>query len=89
MARTVKDEWVSQSSRRRRLYKKYLPKGQKVKCWICGQPGADQLDHKKPRSKFPDLIWDESNIVPAHSDCNNAKGASLDPPGIGYPSEEW
>lgn len=83
------DEWVMQSSRRARLRKKFLPKGQVVKCWICGMDGADQLDHKLPRKKFPDLIWDEANIVPAHADCNNAKSDTLDPPGIGYPSEAW
>ena len=84
-----KDEWVSNSRRRSKLYAKYLPKGTVVKCWICGMDGADQLDHKLPRSKFPDLIWDESNIVPAHGDCNNQKSDSLSPPGIGFPSESW
>lgn len=85
------DPWVNQSSRRRALYKKFLPKGKKVACWICGQdePSADQLDHKLPRSKFPDLIWDESNIVPAHGDCNNKKSDNLTTPGIGFPSEAW
>lgn len=83
------DEWNNNSYRRRQLKKKFLPKGVVVKCWICGQPGANQLDHKKPRKKFPELIWDESNIVPAHDDCNNAKSDSLDPVGIGVPSEEW
>ena len=85
----VKDEWVSNSSRRRKLYAKFLPKGVVVKCWICGQPGANQLDHKKPRKKFPELVWDESNIVPAHDDCNNAKSDSTTPLGLGTPSEDW
>jgi len=83
------DEWVQQASRRRRLYKIFLPKGTNVKCWICGMDGANQLDHKLPRSKFPELTWDESNIVPAHDTCNNAKSDTLDPPGIGVPSEDW
>lgn len=83
------DEWVNQSSRRRKLYRKYLPKGTVVKCWLCGMDGADQLDHKLPRSKFPELTWDETNIVPAHADCNNAKSDSTTPMGIGYPSEAW
>lgn len=85
----VVDEWVGQSSRRRKLYRKFLPKGVVVKCWICGMPGADQLDHKLPRSKFPELTWDEENIVPAHGDCNNAKSDSTTPTGLGVPSEEW
>lgn len=89
MARGVKDEWVSNSSRRRALYRKFLPKGAVVLCWICRQPGANQLDHVKPRSKFPELIWDESNIVPAHDDCNNLKGAGTGPPSLGVPSEVW
>lgn len=83
-----KDEWVANSYRRRKLYKKYLT-GTDVLCWICRLPGANQLDHVKPRSKFPELIWDESNIVPAHDDCNNAKGAGTGPPSIGIPSETW
>lgn len=88
MARKTDDEWVNQSSRRRALYKKYLT-GPDVRCWICRQPGADSLDHVKPRSKFPDLIWDESNLVPAHLDCNGQKGAGTGPPSLGVPSEEW
>lgn len=83
------DEWVNNSYRRRQLKKKFFPPGVDVKCWICRQPGANQLDHIKPRSKFPELIWDESNIVPAHDDCNNAKSDSMDPVGLGVPSEDW
>lgn len=84
-----KDEWNSNSYRRSQLRKKILPKGGKVLCWICREPGADQLDHKLPRSKYPELTWDESNIAPAHAECNNAKSDSMDPVGIGEPSEDW
>lgn len=83
------DEWVMQSSRRQKIRRQLLPKGVNVKCWICGQDGADQLDHKLPRSKHPELVWDLANIVPAHADCNNAKSDTVDPPGIGVPSEAW
>lgn len=87
--RRTDDEWVNNSYRRRKLKAKFLPKGAVVKCWICSMDGADQLDHKLPRSKFPHLIWDESNIVPAHGDCNNAKSDTLDPVGAGIPTEDW
>jgi len=83
------DEWVQQASRRRRIKALLLPKGVNVKCWICGMDGANQLDHKLPRSKFPELTWDLANIVPAHDTCNNAKSDTLDPVGIGVPSEDW
>lgn len=83
------DEWVRNSRRRAKLRKQFLPKGVDVKCHWCRQPGANQLDHVLPRAKFPDLIWDEANIVPAHDDCNNAKSDSLAPMGIGTPSEDW
>lgn len=83
------DEWVNNSYRRRQLKAKFLPKGVVVKCHHCGQDGANQLDHLLPRSKFPELIWDESNIVPAHDDCNNAKSDTVGTVGLGVPTEEW
>ncbi|ALY10019.1 HNH endonuclease [Arthrobacter phage Pumancara] len=82
------DEWVNNSGRRRKLYKQLLPNDQ-VLCWICRQPGANQLDHIKPRSKYPELVWDLSNIVPAHDTCNNRKSDGESVPGLGVNSEIW
>ncbi|ALY08598.1 HNH endonuclease [Arthrobacter phage Bennie] len=83
------DEWVNNSGRRRKIAKELLPKGVVVKCWICKQPGANQLDHIKPRSKYPELIWDRANIVPAHDTCNNTKSDNDSMPGLGVHSEVW
>ena len=42
-------------------------------CWICGQPGADSVDHVVPRSKGGGN--EPSNLRPAHLfPCNRAKG---------------
>ena len=35
-------------------------------CWLCGHPGADQVDHAIPTSIAPDLAMDPSNWRPAH-----------------------
>jgi hypothetical protein len=35
-------------------------------CWICHHPGADTLDHIKPRSTHPELTWDPNNWRAAH-----------------------
>jgi 5-methylcytosine-specific restriction endonuclease McrA len=44
-------------------------------CWLCGQGGADTVDHILPISKFPELAHDMSNLRPAHRSCNSRKGA--------------
>lgn len=35
-------------------------------CWICGHPGADQIDHAIPTSKAPWLAMEPSNWRSAH-----------------------
>jgi 5-methylcytosine-specific restriction endonuclease McrA len=85
----TRDEWNSNGHRRRQLKAKFLPAGQVVKCWLCGMPGADSLDHRLPKSKYPELVWDEANIQPAHQSCNSIKGDGPGAPTLGPPSEEW
>lgn len=42
-------------------------------CWICGQPGADSVDHKIPLARGG--TNDRHNLAPAHMHpCNRAKG---------------
>ena len=42
-------------------------------CWICGQPGADSVDHVIPIAKGG--TNDPGNLKPAHLfPCNRAKG---------------
>jgi len=49
-------------------------------CLCCGQRGNPanplQVDHIKPRSKFPHLALVESNLQVLCRDCNLGKGAS-------------
>lgn len=44
-------------------------------CWLCGDRGADTVDHVLPRSLYPELAEDISNLRPAHRSCNSARGA--------------
>ena len=44
-------------------------------CWLCGKPGADEVDHILPLSQFPELAHDLGNLRPAHKSCNSSKGA--------------
>lgn len=54
-------------------------------CWYCGEPidlalpGTHPqgwtLDHVIPRFEAPHLTWVESNLMPAHHDCNSKRGA--------------
>lgn len=44
-------------------------------CWLCGRPGATEVDHILPLSKFPELAHDIGNLRPAHKTCNSSKGA--------------
>ena len=44
-------------------------------CWLCGQPGADTLDHIVPLSIAPDLAESADNVAPAHRSCNSRRGA--------------
>lgn len=47
-------------------------------CGICGLPVQREvvtLDHIKPRSGNPELRYSDSNIQPAHINCNLEKGS--------------
>lgn len=50
-----------------------------AKCLCCGASRADgkqiHVDHIKPRSAFPQLQWDISNLQVLCEDCNLGKGA--------------
>lgn len=35
-------------------------------CWLCGQPGADTVDHVEPVSLNPRAALDPTNMRPAH-----------------------
>ena len=42
-------------------------------CWLCGQPGADSVDHVLPVSRGG-AHYDPSNLRAAHLNCNRGKG---------------
>lgn len=44
-------------------------------CHICGQPGADSIDHEIPRSAGGQNTL--GNLRSAHLSCNSAKGDRL------------
>lgn len=50
------------------------------KCLICGTPQSDgailHVDHIKPRSKYPELALDASNLRVLCEDCNVGKSDS-------------
>ena len=43
-------------------------------CWLCGQAGADTVDHIVPRSIAPELAESIDNLLPAHRGCNSSRG---------------
>lgn len=47
-------------------------------CWLCGEPGADSVDHRIPRSKGGTDEW--GNLYPAHGRCNSER-SNTPPPG--------
>ena len=88
----AKDEWKSNGGRRRAISKIVLAPdkdGNPPRCWLCGGPGADTVDHVISKRARPDLVWDLGNLRPAHGSCNDSKGQGLAPAGLGSLSEEW
>lgn len=45
------------------------------KCLCCGSREKIHVDHIKPRSKFPELTWEISNLQILCEKCNQGKGA--------------
>lgn len=39
------------------------------------EPNAIQVDHVRPVKTYPELAWDEANLVLSCPGCNNAKRA--------------
>jgi 5-methylcytosine-specific restriction endonuclease McrA len=47
-------------------------------CYLCGKYLPDEevtLDHVKPRSSHPELVYDDTNLKPACWECNYRKGS--------------
>lgn len=72
------------STRRWRNLAERLKKERPPICHICGEDidleisgrmkRGWTLDHVKPLVEFPHLAFDESNLKPAHNECNASRG---------------
>lgn len=92
MGRTPAEEWSNNGARRRRCAAVVLAPdedGHPPACHICGQPGADSIDHVKPKARFPELIWELGNMRPAHESCNKSKSDKVEGLSLGSQSEQW
>lgn len=52
-------------------------------------PLSWEPDHIKPRSRYPELALDMSNIGASHKVCNREKGSKLEQNDLGTPSRKW
>jgi 5-methylcytosine-specific restriction endonuclease McrA len=46
-------------------------------CYLCKIAEATQVDHVRPKSKFPELALVRSNLRPVCWPCNKRKGAQV------------
>lgn len=54
-----------------------------------GDTMAWSPEHRKPRSKWPELALDPANIVAAHFKCNARRGDRAGLTDLGRPSRAW
>lgn len=71
----------------RQLQQKIL-KRDDYECSVCGE-FANTVDHIKPRSKFPELMFDEDNLVAMCASHNSSKGNREQSPRITWVDESW
>jgi 5-methylcytosine-specific restriction endonuclease McrA len=94
------DDWTSAIGRKVRMRAWYRDRRAKAPCWICGQPidyslkpsscgEAWEPDHKLPRSRFPELVLDLSNIYPSHRSCNRSRQDRAHVDVLGNVSGSW
>ena len=66
-----------QRTRRHGRHREMVMRRDQGLCHLCGRPHADAIDHIVP------VAWggsdDPTNLAPAHTSCNSAKGASAPP----------
>ena len=61
----------------RKFYDKIILLAPSGKCPLCGFGHATTLDHLLPKARYPLFSVLSTNLVPACTDCNKLKGASL------------
>lgn len=71
----IADHYGRTSRQFRRMRQRVLE--QSDICWLCGQGGADTVDHIIPRSVAPHLAEQIENLASAHRACNSSRGAKL------------
>lgn len=72
----------------RQLQQKIL-KRDNYKCSVCGGV-ARSVDHIKPRSKYPELMWNEDNLVAMCVSHNSSKGSrEVEAYRINWVAEQW
>ena len=54
-------------------------------CGYCEETSRGEVDHFRPKSRFPELVYEWSNWVLACHDCNHAKGDQWPPGGYADP----
>jgi len=78
----TKPKKVKRSAKRARFYRSPEWREAREKCFAekgracveCGCPEQINVDHIKPRSKFPELALVQSNLRPLCWPCNKRKG---------------
>ncbi|RLC98803.1 MAG: HNH endonuclease [Chloroflexi bacterium] len=48
------------------------------RCELCGKPGANVVDHKKPHKGDYDLFWSQDNWQSLHKLCHDSVKACID-----------
>lgn len=56
-------------------------------CHVCGQPGADTIDHLDPRVHYGTTLPTIDRVRPAHRSCNSSRGAQIQT--RPRPSRDW
>lgn len=97
------DGWDSTAGRRVRMQCFRRDQANDAVCVWCGEPidyslgpysrGGDTMawspEHLKPRSRYPQLALEPTNIVAAHFHCNASRGTKAGMSELGKPTRSW
>lgn len=71
-----KDVFSKKGSKARSIYNR-IKISSKEYCSICLVGTVSTLDHYLPKARYPAFSIEPNNLIPACSDCNKGKGASI------------
>ncbi|RRW54959.1 HNH endonuclease [Pseudomonas moraviensis] len=77
MSVIYKNHFARQGSPSRALYDRIRMAPEFSLCPLCGQRIVTTVDHYLPQSRFPTLNLTPANLIPACSDCNKRKLATV------------